>query len=87
MNQQQLETQIIRSSRIEGFVAIASLLAAVVGHFFIPQIRVAIGCAGLLVWGIYALLFLLQVGPGRSRLGAFLPGAVAFFFLTWTMGE
>ena len=86
MDPQQIEDQIIRSSRIEGWVAIVSLIAAAIGYFLFPQFRGAIGWLGLIVWGIYALLFLFQVGPGRSWLGAFLPGAVAFFFSTWAMG-
>nr|WP_314352992.1 hypothetical protein [Comamonas thiooxydans] len=86
MDPKHIEDQIIRSSRIEGWVAIVSLIAAAVGYLFVPQFRGFIGWAGLIVWGIYALLYLFQVGHGRSWLGAFLPGAVAFFFSTWAIG-
>lgn len=83
MNQQQIEAQIIRSSRIEGWVSVVSLVAAGIGYFLLPHFRVAIGSVGVLVWGFYACLYLFQVGPGRSWLGAFLPACVAFLFATW----
>jgi hypothetical protein len=86
MDPKQIENEIISSSRNEQFVAGASLVAALVGYFVFPQARFIIGCVGVIVWGIYALLYLSEKGPGRSWLGAFLPAAVAFFFLTWALG-
>ena len=86
MDSQHIEDKIIRASRIEGGVSIVSLIAAAAGYFFAPQFRVFIGWAGVIFWGIYTLLYLFQAGHGRSWLGAFLPGAVAFFFLTWAIG-
>lgn len=83
MNSQEIEDKVVSSSRIEGWVAAISFAVAVIGYFAFPQFHHFIGWAGLLVWGIYAVLYLFQVGPGRSWLGAFLPGCVAFLFAIW----
>lgn len=86
MNQQKIENQMIRSSRIEACISILSLIAVVVGYFFFQEFRSRIGWGGAVVWGAYVVLYLSQRGAGRSWLGASLPIAVAFFFLTWALG-
>lgn len=82
MNTEQVENQIRRSSRIEALVALVSCLALGLTWFWADG-RATVGYVGAVVWAFYALLYACQVGPGRSWLGAFLPGLVAAFFIFW----
>lgn len=85
MSNMELEHKIRSSSAIEAWVSGISVVAALIGYFWLTQLRVYIGCLGFFVWIVYTLLYLGQFGPGRSWLGAFLPGCVAFLFLTWAL--
>ena len=78
----EIERKIRNSSRIEACVAVLSVAAAVLGYFS-PNYRDVIGWGGVVVWSVYTILYLGHLGPGRSWLGAFLPGCVAFLFFIW----
>jgi len=84
MTDNEIERKIRSSSRIEAYVAVLSLAAAVLGYFF-PNYRNVIGWGGFVVWGFFTVLYLFQFGIGRSWLGAFLPGCVAVLFFIWAV--
>jgi len=80
----EIERKIWNSSRIEAIVSGISVFAAAVGYF-LPTFREVIGWGGVVVWGVYTILYLGQIGPGRSWLGALLPACVVFLFFSWAM--